>query len=334
VVRNGTLTVSVVVPTHRRIDRLSACLEGLSSQHRPADEVLVVVQNSDEASANFVDGLAGNWPWVRRVSVARSGLVPALNGGLAAARGEVVAFVDDDAVPTVGWLERIVKAFERDDRVAAVGGRDVIHEGGRILEPGRRRGLDALLGKPRVGRIQWFGRMLGNHHIGVGEARDVDVLKGVNMSYRRRAVVGHGFDERLRGEGVQMHTELSICLPLRRRGLRVVYDPNISVLHYPAPRPLGHERDDFSHEAVASSTHNEALQILDYLGPGRRLVFMAWGLGVGTTCAPGLAVLARDLMERRPAAWMRFTASQDGRRAAWRSHRRTQRIRIMRAGGA
>jgi cellulose synthase/poly-beta-1,6-N-acetylglucosamine synthase-like glycosyltransferase len=258
-------------------------------------------------------------------------LVAALNCGLAGAGGTIVAFVDDDAVPTVGWLERIVETFERDERVAAVGGRDVVFENGRLLELQPPRGLGGLRAEPRVGRIQWFGRMVGNHHVGVGAARDVDVLKGANMSFRRQAVVGHGFDERLRGEGVQLHSELSICLPLRRRGLRVVYDPNISVLHHPAPRRLGHERDDLSADAVASTTHNEALAILDYFRPARRMVFMVWGICVGTSSAPGLAVLARDLLDRRPTAWMRFTAAQNGRLAAWGSHRRTQRINGVRA---
>jgi GT2 family glycosyltransferase len=322
--RDGT-SVTVVVPTYRRTERLAECLQGLRSQTRPAQEVLVVVQTSDEASATFVRGLTGGWPALRCVRVARPGLVAALNCGLAAAGGAVVAFVDDDAVPSVDWLQRIADAFERDDRVAAVGGRDVIFEGGRVLAPGPRRGRRALADGPGVGRIQWFGRMIGNHHVGGGAARDVDVLKGANMSFRRQAVVDHGFDERLRGEGVEMHSELSICLPLRRRGLRVVYDPDISVMHYPAPRPLGHERDDFNSDAVAAQAHNEALQILDYFGRVRRPVFMAWGLAVGTTSAPGVAVLARDLLVRRPAAWLKFTAAQHGRAAAWKSHTRTRR---------
>jgi Glycosyl transferase family 2 len=216
----------------------------------------------------------GMWSELRCVRIPRTGLVAALNGGLAAACGAIVAFVDDDAVPTVDWLERIVETFKRDERIAAVGGRDVIFEGGRILGLVPRRRSQRLLGEPGVGRIRWFGRMLGNHHVGVGAARDIDVLKGTNMSYRRQAVFGRGFDERLRGEGVQMHSELSICLPLRRRGLRVVYDPAISVMHYPARRALGSQRDEGGREALASSAHNETLQIGDYFGPLRRLIFM------------------------------------------------------------
>ncbi|HZV73366.1 MAG TPA: glycosyltransferase [Conexibacter sp.] len=318
--------VSVVVTTYRRTDRLAACLHGLREQTRSPDEVVVVVHASDDASADRVEQLAGAWRELRCARVERHGLVAALNCGLAAAQGAIVAFVDDDAVPAADWLERIATAFDADERIAAVGGRDVVVVDGRVLDGGRRGRLGRRAKPLGVGRIQWFGRMLGNHHLGAGAARDVDVLKGANMSFRRSAVVRHGFDERLRGRGAQEHSELAICLPLRRQGLRVVYDPGIVVLHYPAPRPHGDQRGNPGREAVRCSAHNEALQILDHFGPGRRLVFAAWGLAVGTTGAPGLAVLARDLLNGRPAAWARFGAAQRGRAAAWRTRRTPRAI--------
>ena len=253
--------------------------------------------------------------------VDRRGLIAAYNHGLGASRGAIVAFVDDDAVPSANWLEAVVRTFGRDGQIAAVGGRDMIVADGRVIEADRRR---ILTGAHEVGRIQWFGRMIGNHHVGVGEARDVDVLKGVNMSFRRAAVMGHGFDERLQGRGVEIHSELSICLPLRRKGLRVVYDPRIVVRHYPAPRRYGYGRDELGGEAMRAAVHNEALAILDYFGALRRLIFMAWGFVCGATHGPGLIILARDLVEGRPAAWSRFSAAQRGRLAAWRS-RRTER---------
>ena len=124
--------------------------------------------------------------------------------------------------------------------------------------------LRTATAKRTVGRIQWFGRMIGNHHIGVGPPRDVDVLKGTNMSFRRSAVAGHAFDERLRGYGSQVHSELSICLPLKRHRQRVVYDPAIAVTHYPAPRPHGDDRRYRTTGVVFTFSHNEALEILDY----------------------------------------------------------------------
>jgi GT2 family glycosyltransferase len=315
-------TVSVVVTTYRRPDSLAACLDGLRVQARPAEDVVVVVHESDSESAGCVTRKAPGWPALRSVTVHDRGGVAAYNRGLDAARGTIVAFVDDDAVPAADWLSRLMATFERDRRIAAAGGRDVILSGGRAVD----RDDGALLGRyrrePPVGRIQWFGRQIGNHHIGAGAARDVDVLKGVNMSFRRAEVAAHGFDERLHGRGAQVHLELSICLPLRARGLRLVYDPAIVVYHHPAPRPAGDERTDAGHEAIRDASHNEALQILDHASPARRIVFAAWSFAIGTTCAPGLAILVRQLPAGAPGAWTRFVAAQAGRVAA----RRTRRV--------
>jgi GT2 family glycosyltransferase len=314
-------TVSVVVATYKRMDHLIECLAGLRKQTRPADEVIVVVHDSDEETGRLVEQTAAQWSALRCVRVDRDGLVAACNQGLAASRAAIVAFVDDDAVPSANWLDGIVRTFEGDERIVGVGGRDMVVADGRVVEATRRSSLGRSSDALEVGRIQWFGRMIANHHVGTGQARDVDVLKGVNMSFRRAAVAAHGFDERLRGRGSQVHSELSICLPLRRQGLRLVYDPGIVVYHYPAPRPHGDRRDDLGGEAMFAAAHNEALAILEHFGPLQRLLFMAWGFAVGVTHSPGLAVLARDLIDGRPASWARFAAAQRGRLAAWRTLR-------------
>jgi GT2 family glycosyltransferase len=314
--------LSVIIASYRRSGSLLRCLEGLRAQTRPPDEVIVVTNPSDPATAADVSDLAVAWPWLRSVQAQRDGSVAAYNCGLAAARAPLVAYVDDDAVPEPDWIERIVRTFAQDQRIAGVGGRDIILDGRQHTLPTRRGGSPVAL---RVGLIQWFGRMIANHHLGSGQARDVDVLKGVNMAFRRTAIAAHGFDERLRGTGAQIHSEVSICLPLRRRGLRIVYDPNIVVRHYPAPRPAGDHRGAFDAEVAAAAAHNEALGILDYFGPVQRGVFALWSLAVGTMQAPGLAALARDVIRRRPEARVRFLAAQQGRLAAWRTRRRMPR---------
>lgn len=312
---------TVAVATYRRPGSLAACIEGLRSQTRPPDEVLVVVHSSDDESKGVVADLAAAWDRLRSVTAEQRGTVEAYNRALLEARGAIVAYVDDDAVPAPDWLERIVEAFELDERIAAVGGRDVVVMDGQVLGVRRRLTRSRSGHAPEVGRIQWFGRVIANHHAGTGAARDVDLLKGVNMSFRRSAVIGHGFDKRLRGEGATVHSELSICLPLRARGLRVIYDPRIVVMHYPAPRLFGEIRGDVRRQSMFSEAHNEALAILEYFSPLQRIVFTLWGLAVGATGGPGLVVLVRDLLRRRPAAWQRFWATQQGRASAWRTRR-------------
>jgi hypothetical protein len=69
------VTVSVVGTTFRRTERLAARLQGLASQTRSPDEVVVVIHVVDEESAALVKGLAGDWPVGRCVTLERHGLV-------------------------------------------------------------------------------------------------------------------------------------------------------------------------------------------------------------------------------------------------------------------
>jgi hypothetical protein len=291
--------------------------------------VIVVVHVADHESRAYVHERQGGWPELMLTLVERGGVVVAQNRGLMLAGGSIVAFCDDDAIPYPDWADRLIATFARDDRIAAVGGRDVIQIDGGVFGAEALRGWRRALGAPPVGQIQWWGRMTGNHHRADARACDVDVLKGVNMAFRRSQVIGLGFDERLQGKGAIVHHELSICLPLRRRGLRVVYDPTILVAHRPEVRAAGDHRTDVRPEVVAVLSHNETLSILDYFVLPRRVVFMAWAFIVGTGEAPGIAVLLRDLVVAgRPGAWSRFAAAQRGRLRAWRTHRTNPRASL------
>jgi hypothetical protein len=111
----------------------------------------------------------------------------------------------------------------------------------------------------------------------------------------------------------------------------VVYDPEILVAHHPAPRVAGDDRADARPAIIAELSYNEALSILEYFSPFRRVVFMVWALLVGTGGAPGLAVVFRDLAAGRPSAWSRFAGAQRGRLRAWRTHRSNRRM-VLSAG--
>jgi hypothetical protein len=312
------MRVSALVPTFGRPEMLNRCLRAIGEQTRPADEIIVAYRPEDEPTQELLasPGLAG-LPLLR-AAVPRPGLVAANNAGLELAGGDIIAITDDDAQPTPDWLERIVRTFSQDERIAAVGGRDWIWRSGQWVDGD---------GGTDVGRVQRFGRIVGNHHIGVGPAREVDVLKGVNMSLRRSALGPLRFDERLRGKGTQMNTELGVCLALRSAGLRIVYDPSIRVDHFPAERPGGDRREAPSFEATVDTVHNETLALLEFLPLPRRLLFAGWSVLIGARGAPGLAQVVRLTLggQRPPSTELRATLY--GRWLGWRTYRRSRRDR-------
>jgi len=301
----GWPRIAVLIPTYRRREDLKRCLGAVERQSRPADQIIVVVRFEDSESHEVLAEVDSRR--LTTVQVPAPGVVAALNAGLGAVQADVVAFTDDDAAPRPEWLQRIAEHFRADPTLGGVGGRDWIYQHGR-LESGTKK---------VVGVITWYGRCIGNHHLGTGPIREVDALKGVNMSFRVSALEGVRFDERLRGTGAQVFNELGVSLAVKRKGWKLKYDPELAVDHYPSVRHDEDRRNHFSVAAVSNAAHNETLLLAEHFGPARRFLFLLWAFVVGTHAAPGLVNWLRLLMLERRTATARFVAAISGRLSGW-----------------
>lgn len=303
--------ISVIVPSWRRARSLERCLRALAAQTSAPDEVVVGLRADDGDSIRVVEALARTFPARLCCGMTTEpGVVAAMAVALSRCRDDtaIVAITDDDTEPRADWLERLAACFA-DPRVAGAGGRDW-----QVQERGDRR---------VVGKLQWFGRTVGNHHLGMGAARDVDVLKGANCAFRAALLRAAGFDARLAGEGAQQYWELAICLPLRRAGWRLVYDPAIAVEHHVEPRSDGDQlhRGVFAAAPLSDATHNETLVLLEHQRGMRRAAFMAWALLVGTRHEPGVAQLPGLLIGGDRDVFARWRATLAGRLRGWRRWR-------------
>jgi cellulose synthase/poly-beta-1,6-N-acetylglucosamine synthase-like glycosyltransferase len=304
----GSMRCSLIICSYARADTLRRCLAAVARQTRPADEVLVVRREGDEATAGAVCDWNRDLP-LRAPVVREPGVVAASNLGLAEAQGDILAFLDDDTEPWGDWLERIERHFLDQPELGALGGRDWLYADG-VLREGPAKS---------VGRVQWHGRRVGNHHLGVGPAREVEILKGANMAYRRAAIEGLRFDRRLKGGDAEWCFEPAFGFAVRRRGWKIVYDPAVAVdHHHPAPRvALDYS---LSTARTYNRVFNETLVLLEYLPAHRRAVFVVWGFLVGTWDAPGLAQWVRYLLGGRPEATRRLLMAWRGRLDALRNY--------------
>ncbi len=303
------MKISVIVPTYLRPQDLARCLAALKLQTRPVDELWVIIRDTDRETWQFLEGFDRESLPLRTATVTESGVIAAMNIGLDQATGDVVAFTDDDAAPHPDWLERIEAYYLADEKIGGVGGRDWVYHGTKLEEGSR----------PVVGKLQWFGRLIGNHHIGAGLGREVDVLKGVNMSFRREAIAELHFDHRMRGSGAQVHFEVVFSLTLRQKGWKLIYDPQIAVDHFPAQRFDEDQRNSFNAQASVNAIHNETVALLGYLSPLRRFVFVIWAIMIGTTEAFGLIQWLRFLSKDRDVARQKLVACWQGRWQGWQT---------------
>lgn len=219
---------TVVVCTRDRPAQLEACLDALAAQTYPDSEILVVDNGAPGAVADICRQ--------RGVACIREpipGLTRARNLGARAARTEVVAYIDDDAIPEPGWLESLAREFA-DSRVAAVAGHT------RYMKAWADRPMteDDAPGEPGPRPRRAFDRGTDSWFVLACFGRIGD---GNTMAFRRRTLVESvRFDERLgRGRLIESGDEHVAFMSLISDGHRVIHAPAAVVRH---PMPAEPER--------------------------------------------------------------------------------------------
>jgi len=236
-------TVSVVVSTaHRPARHVRRLVEALHGQpYRPLEVVLVVGPGPDDL-LDYVAGLRG----VKVRRVAELNLARSRNLGVEAASGEVLAFIDDDAVPSPTWLGELVRAFESEGPACgAVGGATLHADAEPAPRVQNRNAVINAWGQAHAHTV----RLEPADHNGP-EGPWFNRLHGCNMAFRRGAVeaVG-GFDEAF----LYQHEETDLCVRLIRAGWRVVHHPRALVDHRPASSHFRRDAYDISYYNIMRS---------------------------------------------------------------------------------
>jgi glycosyltransferase involved in cell wall biosynthesis len=221
-------TATIVIPTRNRAATLATVLARVVPVAAAAGaDVLVADNGSTDETADVVRRAAG--ATVRRVVEPIPGATRVRNAAMRAATGDVLAFVDDDAVPHAGWLAAILAPFA-DPRVAVVGGRVHLRY---VAEPPSwwDHSFDDYL--------SFYD--LGDAPIDLATRPWYDAPRGANMAVRRSALLDvGGFNLRLgpRGDRHTVGEESDLCLRLLARGHAIRYVPDSTVDHLIDPRRL------------------------------------------------------------------------------------------------
>ena len=219
--RPAPLRVSVVIPTYNRANSLPATLDGLLQQTYAEFEVIVVAGPCTDATFRVLS----HYPSLRVVSCAEARVGLARNIGVDAAAGEVIAFIDDDAVPRNTWLAQLVACYA-DPAIGAAGGFvwDAVED-----------------------RMQWrictcsregHARTDAPPPPDVYQGRRADpflYLSGCNMSVRRDLLVQcGGFDDTLSS----IYEDVDVCRWIIDAGLRIAVRPDALVDHSYGPNEV------------------------------------------------------------------------------------------------
>jgi glycosyltransferase involved in cell wall biosynthesis len=224
--------VSVIIATRNRRALLARTLDALLRQRWPADrfEIVVADNGSTDATRVIVERAADrpSAPDIRYLFVARPGKSHAVNAALDLARGDILAFTDDDVRPDPGWLEAIVEALADEGR-GFVAGR-VLPEWETAPPPWMSPAVYGVLAIPDN----------GTRRIDIVD-RGGDVMPiGTNMAVRRAVVdrVGGLRTDLGKIDGsLRTGEDHEFFLRMLDAGCRGIYEPDAIVHHWvPAAR--------------------------------------------------------------------------------------------------
>ncbi len=228
---DATFECSIIIPVCNKAELTANCLTALARHtQRASYEVILVDNGSTDEMPSLLASLGGDVQVIRNAE--NLGFAKACNQGAKAARGRYLVFLNNDTMPQPGWLDALVREVEEHADVAVVGSKllytnDTVQHAGVAIS--RQDGIPYHL-------YQGFPADAP----AVNRRRDLQCVTAVCMLIRREIflTVG-GFDEGYRNgfEGIDL------CLKVRERGHRVVYQPR-SVVIYLAEQTPGRKVHD------------------------------------------------------------------------------------------
>jgi glycosyltransferase involved in cell wall biosynthesis len=222
--------ISAIICTHNRDTYLGAAIDSLLVQNfADGFEVVVVDNGSRDRTYSVVEKRANN-PRLKYVFEPVIGLSVARNTGAQAANGDILAYLDDDAVASPNWLQTLYSAYQNSPQLAIAGGKVTL-----IWPDGTQ--------PPR-----WLSSGLANN-LGAYDLGESVVYidqpgltpRGLNYSIRRSFLVEiGGFDTHLGRVGKKLlsNEELQMTEIALQKGWQVAYLPDAVVAHNVSPERL------------------------------------------------------------------------------------------------
>jgi hypothetical protein len=196
--------VSAVIPNWHRKDDLREALLAIKAQTYPVSEIIVVDNNSQDGTREMVEK---EFPEVMFIQSPHNIVIQALNIGAKTARGDIILHQDNDGVLEPDAVEKMVRVFATDPRIAVVHCKNLYYDTGEVFDP-----------------LRWF---TPEEHASDG-VFDVPSFHGNGAMMRRDVLEEIGYIE---PEILLYQFERNISTKAIDRGYRIVYHPAAVIRH-------------------------------------------------------------------------------------------------------
>ncbi|MEA5469538.1 glycosyltransferase family 2 protein [Spirulina sp. 06S082] len=224
-----TPSISAIICTYNRDTYVGAAIDSILAQDLPEFEVILVDNcSTDRTKAIAQERLSD--PRFKYFYESQLGLSAARNRGFKEAKGDILVYLDDDAVASPGWLRAIYQAYKNNEKLAIAGGKTT------------------LIWPPNTPRPNWLSRdasgVLGLYDLGdapLSITRPDRSPIGANYSIRRdilEAIGGFNVNLGRVGKNLVSNEELFMTEQVLKQGWMVMYLPDAAAGHNVIPERI------------------------------------------------------------------------------------------------
>lgn len=219
-----TPIISIIICTYNRFQYLERSLKSLQNQtfEKNNFEILIINAGSTDKTFDIINKFSAFLP-IRFFSAPHSGLSEARNIGIKNAFGDILAFLDDDAIADPGWLVQIQQSFQQNEhKVCACGGKSLL-----LWETTPPRWLNnsmlMFLGQLDYGNLDFFMDMPNQNPV------------GLNMAFAKGTFNQIGYFNTYLGRtggNLLSNEETDFFQKMRRKNFKIYYNPKMLVYHH------------------------------------------------------------------------------------------------------
>lgn len=238
------MKLSIVIPTYKREKILCQTIDSVlkelgNSSLTEGDYELIIVDQTKEHTPDVTSYLErlNVYPFVKYIYESVANLPNARNVGISYAQGDIILFLDDDVVLHPGFFDILIKDYQDHPEVCSVVGSAILknESGENILlqseskfKKAIRRCMTTLFCGNKASVISSSGLMFSNREN--SGACYAESGRGCLMSFLANVIHElKGFDKNYQGNALREESDLFVRI--KRAGLRVYFDPKVSVDH-------------------------------------------------------------------------------------------------------
>ncbi len=240
---NNALWMTIIIPTYKRAGILPTMLSALKRQTNKNFDVVMVVKPSGDGTEQLLKQ-AQNFLKIKIITQTEGHIIDAYFLGVKNSTGDIVAFLDDDAIPAENWVEETVKTFQNPNVAAVTGDAFPVLLNGGKLHIIHEEEIPSVLSRYEF--VLWGRPLRGLENFKNSIANSGVVYERGNNAYSRK----HGAAQALlRGpsmaiRGKVIHSihlqpdwvlgcawEMTLGWQIWKQGYSMVYTPNVQVYH-------------------------------------------------------------------------------------------------------